>query len=60
MTKPIFVTSEGEELELEVCIQRMMRATTAFEAIIKEQDILIDRLADRVNTLENTILDRLT
>ena len=59
MTNRIFVTKEGEELDLETCVQRLMRTASALEALVKEQDILVERLADRVNCLENTILDTL-
>ena len=58
MTQKIFVTAEGEELTLEDTLIRAMRSVTALNAIVKEQDILLDKLADRLNVLENTVLDR--
>jgi hypothetical protein len=56
MTNKLFVTAQGEELTLEDAVVRAMRGVTACEAIIKEQDILIEKLADRVNMLEATLL----
>ena len=52
MGTKIFVTAEGEELTLEDTLIRSMRSITAFEAIIKEQDIQINNLFDRVIALE--------
>ena len=55
MTTKIFVTAEGEELTIEDALIRSMRAVTAMEAIIKEQDTMMNALYDRVNLLEKTI-----
>ena len=55
MTTKIFVTAEGEELTIEDALIRSMRAVTAMEAIMKEQDTLMCALYDRVNLLEKTI-----
>ena len=54
MATKIFVTAQGEELTLEDTLIRAMRGVTALEAIVKEQDVLINALADRLNELENT------
>ena len=58
MAQKIFVTAEGEELTLEDTLIRAMRSVTALNAIVKEQDVLLDKLADRLNVLENTVLER--
>ena len=55
MATKIFVTAEGEELTLEDTLIRSMRSVTAFEAIIKEQDIQINTLFDRVIALEAVV-----
>jgi len=57
MTTKIFVTAEGEELTIEDALIRSMRAVTAMEAIIKEQDTMMNALYDRVNLLEKTITE---
>jgi len=57
MTSKIFVTAEGEELTIEDALIRSMRAVTAMEAIIKEQDTMMNALYDRVNLLEKTITE---
>lgn len=57
MTTKIFVTAEGEELTIEDALIRSMRAVTAMEAIMKEQDTLMCALYDRVNLLEKTITE---
>lgn len=56
MGTKIFVTAQGEELTLEDTLIRAMRGVTALEAIVKEQDMLINALADRVNEMERTFL----
>ena len=56
MATKIFVTAQGEELTLEDTLIRAMRGVTALEAIVKEQDMLINALADRVNEMERTFL----
>jgi hypothetical protein len=55
MATKIFVTAEGEELTLEDTLIRSMRSVTAFEAIIKEQDIQINTLFDRIIALEAVV-----
>ena len=57
MTTKIFVTAEGEELTIEDALVRAMRAVTAMEVIMKEQDTLMCALYDRVNLLEKTITE---
>lgn len=57
MTTKIFVTAEGEELTIEDALVRAMRAVTAMEAIMKEQDTMMCALYDRVNLLEKTITE---
>lgn len=59
MTDKIFITSDGEELNLETTVVRLMRSATALEAIVKEQDILINVITDRLNVLESTVLDNI-
>ena len=56
MTK-IFVTADGEELTIEDALVRAMRAVTAMEVIMKEQDTMMCALYDRVNLLEKTITE---
>ena len=56
MTQKIFVTAQGEELTLEDTLIRAMRGVTALESIVKEQDMLINALADRLNEIENTYI----
>tara|TARA_R110002012_G_scaffold81786_1_gene206907 strand:+ start:4050 stop:4232 length:183 start_codon:yes stop_codon:yes gene_type:complete len=55
MATKIFVTAEGEELTLEDTLIRSMRGITALEAIIKEQDIQINTLFDRIIALEAVV-----
>lgn len=59
MTDKIFITSDGEELNLETTVVRLMRSATALESIVKEQDILINVITDRLNVLESTVLDNI-
>lgn len=55
MATKIFVTAEGEELTLEDTLIRSMRGITALESIIKEQDIQINTLFDRIIALEAVV-----
>lgn len=55
MTDVLFVTKEGEELTIELAVQRLMNRTSELEIAIKEINRENSFLIQRINYLENHV-----